>query len=182
MSNKLTRRDFMKCAGITVLAVGAAGLLSGCEEGSGAASGGVNQPLTIKNLTVKVTGYEEEIVTASIAGITTTDTNNMFFFPEVSIENKSTTLPALISSATNFVLKVDGKEIPTPTAVLASAAAIYYKHPLLDQDTGYQVPAGKVRSGALAYIVPKDWKKAELKFIPDISKANEFVTFVITHK
>ena len=179
MSNKLTRRDFMKCAGITVLAVGAAGLLSGCEEGSGAASGGVNQPLTINGITVTVTGYEEGKVTAGIAGITVTDDNHVFFYPEVTIKN-NTANTYLVSSATNFTLKVDGEEYPT--SATASAAALIYNHPLLDQDTRYGVAAGKTRNGAVAYFIPKDWKKAELKFIPDISKANEFVTFVITHK
>lgn len=181
MSIKLTRRDFMKCAGITVLAVGAAGILTGCEDSGGNGSAGVNSPLTINKLTMKVTGYEEEEVTASIAGISATDTNHMFLFPEVTIKNASD-MPAYISSATNFTLKVDGAEVAYPTSLTASAAAIYYKHPLLDQDTGYRLPAGKERSGALAYIVPKDWKKAELRFTPDISKTSEYITFVINHK
>lgn len=181
MSINITRRDFLKCAGITVLAVGAGGLLTGCEDGGGSGTAGINTPQTIKGITVKVTGYEEEKVTAGIAGITVTDDNRRFLFPEVTVTNKNETV-ALISSASNFVLKVDGKEQTYPTSATASAAALLYKHPLLDQDTGYRVPAGKTRSGALAYIVPKDWKKVELRFMPDPTKPSQYVTFVINHK
>jgi len=64
----------------------------------------------------------------------------------------------------------------------ATAAALYYKHPLLDQDTNYSVPAGKERSGALAYAVPTGWKQAELRFFPDLKDTSKCVKFILTNR
>lgn len=179
MSIKLTRRDFMKCAGITVLAVGAAGILTGCEDSGGNGSAGVGGTVTIGGISVKVTGYQEAPVKAGVGGYTVTDDNHVLFYPNVQITN-NTTSTFLVSSATNFTLEVDGEMYPTSAS--AAAAALVYNYPLLDQDSRYGVPASKTREGAIGYFIPKDWKKAVLRFIPDITKSSQYVTITINHK
>ena len=181
MSMNFSRRDFLKCTGITVLAVGMGSLLTGCGGGgSGSGTAGINTPLTIDGITVKVTGFEQEAVTASVAGIVGTDTNHKFLFPEVTVQN-GTGRAFYLGGASHFMLLVDGKEV-TYSVPCATAAALYYNHTLLDQDSKYSIPAGKERSGALAYAVPTGWKQAELRFYPDLGDTSKFVTFILTNR
>lgn len=181
MSMNFTRRDFLKCAGITVLAVGAGSLLTGCDGGgSGGGTAGVGTPVTINGITVTVTGYETKEVKAGIGDVTIGDTSKKFLFPEVTVKNETGDI-LRIGGASNFTLKVDGQELSYLSTATASAAAFLYGHELLDQKTGYSIPDKAQCSGALAYMVPSNWQKAELRFIPDLSKPNEYRTIIITN-
>ena len=182
MSMNFSRRDFLKCTGITVLAAGMGSLLTGCGGGgSGSGTAGVNTPLTIDGITVKVTEFEQEDVTASIADIKATDTTHKFLFPEVTVRNESGKVFRM-GGASNFALKVDGQEQSYPALATANSAALIYKHTLLDQKTEYGIPDKNECSGALAYMVPTDWKQAELRFFPDLSDTSKFVTFILTNR
>ena len=58
----ITRRNFLKCAGITALAITASGIFTGCSEGGGGEiSGlGVNQTVTTTNgVKIKLLGYQQ---------------------------------------------------------------------------------------------------------------------------
>lgn len=62
MANLITRRNFLKCAGVAVLAVTASGIFTGCSEGGGGEiSGlGVNQTVTTSNgVKIKLLGYQQ---------------------------------------------------------------------------------------------------------------------------
>jgi len=181
MSMNFSRRDFLKCAGITVLAVGAGSLLTGCGGGgSGDGAAGVGTPATIKGVTVTVTGFEVEDVKVGIGDVTIGDTSKKFLFPEVTVKNETGEI-LRIGGASNFTLKVDGQAQSYLSTATASAAAFLYGHELLDQKTGYSIPDKTQCSGALAYMVPTNWQKAELRFIPDLSKPYEYKTFIITN-
>ena len=182
MSMNSSRRDFLKCTGITVLAVGMGSLLTGCGGGgSGSGTAGVNTPLTIDGITVKVTGFEQEAVTAEIAGVAGTDTNHKFLFPEVTVRNESGKI-FRCGGASNFALKVDGQEQSYVSLTVANLLASAYGHELLDKKSGYSIPDQNECSGALAYVVPTGWKQAELRFFPDLSDTSKFVTFILTNR
>ena len=62
MASYITRRNFLKCAGITALAITASGIFTGCSEGGGGEiSGlGVNQTVTTTNgVKIKLLGYQQ---------------------------------------------------------------------------------------------------------------------------
>ena len=62
MASYITRRNFLKCAGITALAITASGIFTGCSEGGGGEiSGlGVNQTVTTSNgVKIKLLGYQQ---------------------------------------------------------------------------------------------------------------------------
>ena len=62
MAGFITRRNFLKCAGITALAITASGIFTGCSEGGGGEiSGlGVNQTVTTTNgVKIKLLGYQQ---------------------------------------------------------------------------------------------------------------------------
>lgn len=68
MANLITRRNFLKCAGVAVLAVTASGIFTGCESGGGELSGyGVNQTVDVNGVKVTLLGYEQ-YYTAEMAG------------------------------------------------------------------------------------------------------------------
>lgn len=182
MSMNFSRRDFLKCTGITVLAVGMGSLLTGCGGGgSGSGTAGINTPLTIDGITVKVTEFEQEAITATVAGIAGTDTNHKFLFPEVTVRNESGKI-FRVGGASNFALKVDGQEQSYVGVTAASLVASTYGHKLLDQNTGYSIPDQNECSGALAYAVPTGWQRAELRFFPDLSDTSKFITFILTNR
>lgn len=62
MASYITRRNFLKCVGITALAITASGIFTGCSEGGGGEiSGlGVNQTVTTSNgVKIKLLGYQQ---------------------------------------------------------------------------------------------------------------------------
>ena len=62
MAGFITRRNFLKCAGIAALAITASGIFTGCSEGGGGEiSGlGVNQTVTTTNgVKIKLLGYQQ---------------------------------------------------------------------------------------------------------------------------
>lgn len=62
MASYITRRNFLKCVGITALAITASGIFTGCSEGGGGEiSGlGVNQTVTTTNgVKIKLLGYQQ---------------------------------------------------------------------------------------------------------------------------
>lgn len=65
MASYITRRNFLKCAGITALAITASGIFTGCSEGGGGEiSGlGVNQTVTTSNgVKIKLLGYQQYLL------------------------------------------------------------------------------------------------------------------------
>ena len=62
MASYITRRNFLKCVGITALASTASGIFTGCSEGGGGEiSGlGVNQTVTTTTgVKIKLLGYQQ---------------------------------------------------------------------------------------------------------------------------
>lgn len=182
MSMNFSRRDFLKCTGITVLAVGMGSLLTGCGGGgSGSGTAGINTPLTIDGITVKVTGFEQRDIKAGASGFEVEYKDAKFLFPEVTVRNESGKI-FRFGGASNFALKVDGKAVTSSVPYATAAAALGYDYTLLDEKSGYSLPDQNECSGALAYAVPTGWKQAELRFIPDLRDTNKFVTFILTNR
>ena len=62
MANMMSRRVFLKCAGVAALAVTASGIFSGCSEEPGTPSEkphGVNDPVETNGVNVKLLGYQQ---------------------------------------------------------------------------------------------------------------------------
>lgn len=70
MANMMSRRVFLKCAGVAALAVTASGIFSGCSEEPGTPSEkphGVNDPIETNGVNVKLLGYQQGLF-SQIAG------------------------------------------------------------------------------------------------------------------
>ena len=70
MASVLTRRNFLKCAGVAVLAVTASGIFTGCGESGGSGSGavGVNETVTAPNgVKIKLLGYQQDPIAGMVA-------------------------------------------------------------------------------------------------------------------
>lgn len=70
MASVLTRRDFLKCAGVAVLAVTASGIFTGCGGSGGGTAGavGVNETVTATNgVKIKLLGYQQDPIAGMVA-------------------------------------------------------------------------------------------------------------------
>lgn len=67
MASVLTRRDFLKYAGVAALAVTASGIFTGCEGGGGELSGyGVGETIDINGVKIKLRGYQQDPIAGMI--------------------------------------------------------------------------------------------------------------------
>lgn len=178
MSIKLTRRDFMKCAGITVLAVGAAGILTGCEDGgaTGATITGTNKTGTLKGIKITVTEVIKE--PASIGNLEYT--TNEYVYPRLKIENASGKFFEGFVR-TNFETTVDGKQLD----IEAASGGAYIKalakgYNVIDLN-GVALQNGDVRNGVLCYTLPKGWKTLQLKVYANANATGDNITFVLNN-
>ncbi len=181
MALNFSRRDFMKCAGVTVLAVAAGGLLTGCGGGStgGTTINGLNKTADIHGVKFTVTGLYQEDAKLSIGGITAGADNAEYVFPQIKIENGSGGAVSFVR--TNFVTKVDGEELD----VEAGSGGAYVKA-LAKGYTPLDINAlaiynGDTRNGVLCYTFPKTWKKLELTVYENANHTGDKITFVLTN-
>lgn len=188
MSNKISRRSFLKCAGVTALAVSAAGALSGCS--------------LVDDIINKVTEDYPNMTTlggvsfnlSSVRAVRKDSTSETLgdlvsFLPHIGLGNFTGGEGKSVSKDT-FSLKVDDHEMPLLLGDAAVAAARGYiqKENLLLNDQGSVTLGGNTSEngypdGFLVYAFPADvhvktWKKAVLT----ITMGGKSTTFTLTHK
>ena len=193
MAYNFSRRDFMKCAGVTVLAVAAGGLLTGCA-GGGTDDGktyGQNVAATVGKVKVTLLGYEQD----PIAGIVGNYNNKTMIQICVGIENNSdetirmgnTTADKLSDVIKAIYNNNYGSLAESDFAITDSNGRTTYH-----ADIGYRTASsGTIDFGVLGElepgktgcikafaIVPSNWEQLKIKYTPYFAK-NEARTFVL---
>ena len=152
MSNKISRRAFLKCAGVSAAAVGSASLLSGCKtNGSNTTVNDVKVGDTVKNwngLGVQLSsvfhltqdparpGYEYLGVRVTVLNRSKTETYTIgaqgvdainAAYPVPPLENVDANFQAMAAATTDFVATCDGQG----AAVSANDLAVQFQLPEL---------------------------------------------------
>ena len=181
MAYNFSRRDFMKCAGVTVLAVAAGGLLTGCGGGGtdGTTINGLNRTADIHGVKFTVTNLYQEDAKLSIGGVSGGYDNAEYVFPQIKIENASGTPVSFVR--TNFVPKVDGKELEAEAGSAGSYLKALAKGYIPLDVNGLAIQNNDVRNGVLCYTFPKTWKKLELTVYENANRSGAKVTFVLNN-
>lgn len=193
MAHKVSRRDFMKCAGVTVLAVAAGGLLSGCG-GGGTDDGktyGQNVATTVGGVKVTLLGYEQD----PIAGIVGNYNNKTMIQICVGIENTSeetikmgNTTADKLSDVIKAIYNNDYAKLAESDFAITDSNGL----PVYHADIGYRTAAsGTIDIGILGElepgktgcvkafaIVPSNWEQLKIKYTPYFAKS-EARTFVL---
>lgn len=189
MSNKISRRSFLKCAGVAALAVSAAGALSGCslvDDIINKATEDYPYMTTLDGVSFSLTSVHAARREASTEPLG----ELVSFMPHISLANFTSGEGKNVNKGT-FSLKVDDYEMTLLLGDAAMTAAHGYlqkKDDMLLNDQG-SVTLGANTSengypdGFLVYAFPADvhvktWKKAVLT----IQMGGKSTTFTLTHK
>lgn len=194
MSNKISRRSFLKCAGVSAAAVSTAGLLGGCRSSSNSVEVKVGDQISNwNNLTVRLNtvykypttpsqeGYEYVIVLVMARNLTAnTDfaigAQNVLdidaAYPVPPTTNVDAYFDLLAQSTEDFAVSCDG-------ASAKSGAYVY----LYDEDNDSfsdspSLPAKRAGYICLMSLVPTGWSELEINYTPTFV-ANKTMTFVI---
>lgn len=192
MSNAISRRVFLKCAGAATVAVGAASLLGGCslvddiinkvteDYPNMTTLGGVSFELSFVHAVRKDSTYEDGTETLG---------DLVSFLPHIGLGNFTGGEGKSVSKDM-FSLKVDDHEMTLLLGDAAVTAVHGYiqKENLLLNDQGSVTLGGNTSEngypdGFLVYAFPADvhvktWKKAVLT----ITMGGKSTTFTLTHK
>ena len=167
MSNKISRRAFLKCAGVSAAAVGSASLLSGCKtNGRNTTVNDVKVGDTVKNwngLGVQLSsvfhltqdpaqpGYEYLGVRVTVLNRSKTETYT---------SNVDANFQAMAAATTDFVATCDGQG-----AAISATVSLYNSNSQSFSDSESLPPQG---SGyiVLMLMVPKNWKELQVTYMP----------------
>lgn len=191
MASVLTRRDFLKYAGVAALAVTASGIFTGCESGGGELSGyGVNQTVDINGVKVTLLGYEQ-YYTAEMAGNYSGKSMIQICF---KIDNQTDGAIDMGNSTMNYSAKIlkaiyenDYASLGKSDFVTMTAsqrlgnAAIAYK--LGETGTISAGGTSKIESGTKGCIkvftaVPSNWEQIGIQYTPEFAK-DKTIGFVL---
>ena len=177
MSNKISRRAFLKCAGVSAAAVGSASLLSGCKtNGSNTTVNDVKVGDTVKNwnglgvqlssvfhlteyLGVRVTVLNRSKTETYTIGAQGVDAINAAY-PVPPLSNVDANFQAMAAATTDFVATCDGQG-----AAVSANISLYNSNSQSFSDSETLPPQG---SGyiVLMLMVPKDWKELQVTYMP----------------
>lgn len=192
MSNKISRRSFLKCAGVTALAVGAASALSGCDLVDDIINKVTEEypnMITLGGVSFELIHVHTARADSTFEDGTETLGNMVSFIPHINLGNFTSGEGKSVSKDT-FSLKVDDHEMTLLLGDAAVAAARGYidRDNLLLNDQGNLTLGGNTSEsgypdGFLVYAFPADvqaktWKKAVLT----IKMGGKSATFTLTHK
>lgn len=192
MSNKISRRSFLKGAGVAALAVSAAGALSGCslvDDIINKATEDYPNMTTLDGVSFNLSGVHAARKNSTYEGSTETLGDLVSFMPHIGLGNFVGGEGKSVNKDT-FSLKVDDHEMTLLLGDAAVAAARGYiqKDDLLLNDQGSVTLGGNTSEngypdGFLVYAFPenvhvKTWKKAVLT----IKMGGKSTTFTLTHK
>lgn len=192
MSNVISRRTFLKCAGTAAVAVGAASMLGGCslmDDIINKATEDYPYMTTLDGVSFSLSGVQTARETSTFEGGTETLGDLVSFMPHIGLGNFVGGEGKSVSKDT-FSLKVDDHEMKLLLGAEAVAAARGYlqKENLLLNDQGVVTLGGNTSEsgypdGFLVYAFPADvhvktWNKAVLT----ITMGGKSTTFTLTHK
>ena len=192
MSNKISRRSFLKCAGVAALAVSAAGALSGCslvDDIINKATEDYPNMTTLGGVSFNLSGVHAARKDSTYEGGTETLGDLVSFMPHIGLGNFVGGEGKSVSKDT-FSLKVDDHEMTLllgDAAVAAARGYIQKENLLLDKNGNVTLGANTSESGYpdgfLVYAFPADapvktWKKAVLT----ITMGGKSTTFTLTQK
>lgn len=208
MAYNFSRRDFMKCAGVTVLAVAAGGLLAGCAGGGNNGGNTIPSKTDAKfttnekgTVTVQLKGYQDGWGTQTdgmISKIIAGNTNVTWISATVAITNNSeqpvymgNTIEDLLKTLTGMVVggdytKIDRIKNEDFDVYTDRGSRVYHG------DVGYQsdgtgmtnfsrdkLEPGKTGYVKLFCITPSNWKTMSIKYSPSFAKGQS-TTFRLT--
>ena len=197
MSTKISRRSFLKCAGVSAAAVGAAGMLGGCK------SNGDDTVVEVKvgdkvsnwnNLGVQLTslfqltsspaqaGYEYIGVLVTMVNRSKDTTFNIgaqnlaeinAAYPVPPLENVDANFHALAAASTDFSASCDGQSVECGAYI-----SLYNKNSQSFSDSTNLPPQG---SGylQLMLMVPTGWTQVEVTYMPTFAP-EKTLTFIMT--
>lgn len=193
MANLITRRNFLKCAGVAVLAVTASGIFTGCESGGGELSGyGVNQTVDVNGVKVTLLGYEQYYA-AEMAGNYSGQSMIKACF---KIENQTENEIDMGNNSANYLAKVfqaiyknDFASLGKSDFVTMTASqrlnnvAIAYK--MGAAGTSSIGVIGKLKPNEMGCIrvftvVPSNWEQIGIRYTPDFAK-DKTLSFVLNN-
>lgn len=193
MSNKISRRSFLKGAGVAALAVSAAGALSGCslvDDIINKATEDYPNMTTLGGVSFDLSFVHAAREASTFEGGTETLGELVSFMPHIGLANFTSGEGKSVNKDT-FSLKVDDHEM---TLLLGDAAVAAARNYITDKDDLLLDENGNVTLGAntsgsgypdgfLVYAFPADvhvntWKKAVLT----IKMGGKSTTFTLTHK
>ena len=192
MSNAISRRTFLKCAGTAAVAVGAASLLGGCslmDDIINKATEDYPYMTTLDGVSFSLSGVQTARETSTFEGGTETLGDLVSFMPHIGLGNFVGGEGKSVSKDT-FSLKVDDHEMKLllGTGAVAAARGYLQKENLLLNDQGVVTLGGNTSEsgypdGFLVYAFPADvhvktWNKAVLT----ITMGGKSTTFTLTHK
>lgn len=192
MSNAISRRTFLKCAGTAAVAVGAASMLGGCslmDDIINKATEDYPNMTTLDGVSFDLSLVHAARKDSTYEGGTETLGDLVSFMPHIGLGNFVGGEGKSVSKDT-FSLKVDDHEMKLLLGADAVAAARGYlqKENLLLNDQGVVTLGGNTSEsgypdGFLVYAFPADvhvktWNKAVLT----ITMGGKSTTFTLTHK
>lgn len=187
MSNKISRRSFLKGAGVAALAVSAAGALSGCslvDDIINKATEDYPNMTTLNGVSFNLSSVHAARREASTEPLG----ELVSFMPLIGLANFTSGEGKNVNKGT-FSLKVDDYEMKLllgDAAVAAACGYIQKENLLLDENGNVTLGANTSESGYkdgfLVYAFPekvrvKTWKKAVLT----IKMGGKSTTFTLTH-
>jgi len=197
MSNSISRRAFLKCAGASTAALGAASLLGGCQQNGGSTIVDVKVGDKVSNwngLGVQLTslfnidtapaqeGYEYVAVLITVINRTKDQTFSIgaqnlaeinAAYPVPPTSNVDANFHALAEASTDFAASCDGQSVECGANISlynANSQSFSDSTTLPPQGSGYL---------QLMLLVPKGWKQLEVTYIPTFV-ADKTITFNMT--
>lgn len=193
MSNKISRRSFLKCAGVAALAVSAAGALSGCslvDDIINKATEDYPNMTTLDGVSFNLSVVHAVRKDSTFEGNTEILGDLVSFMPHIFLGNFVGGEGKSVNKDT-FSLKVDDHEMTLllgDAAMTAARGSLPSKDDLLLDEKGNVTLGGNTSEsgypdGFLVYAFPADahvntWKKAVLT----IKMGGKSTTFTLTHK
>ena len=196
MSNKISRRTFLKCTGASAAALGAAAMLGGCGSStSDAIEVKVGDKVSNWNgLGVQLTslfnidtvpaqaGYEYIAVLVTVVNRTKNQTFNIgaqnlaeinAAYPVPPQENVDANFHALAAASTDFSASCDGQSVECGVNI-----SLYNSNSQTFSDSTNLPPQGTGYL-QLMLMVPKGWKQLSVTYMPTFA-ADKTMTFVMT--
>ena len=197
MSNPISRRTFLKCTGASAVALGAAGLLGGCQQSGGDTIVDVKVGDKVSNwngLGVMLTslfridtapaqeGYEYIAVLVTVVNRTKNQTFNIgaqnlaeinAAYPVPPQENVDANFHALAAASTDFAASCDGQGVECGANI-----SLYNSNSQTFSESTNLPPQG---SGylQLMLMVPKGWQNLQVTYMPPFV-ADKTITFNMT--
>ena len=197
MSNKISRRAFLKCAGVSAAAVGSASLLSGCKtNGRNTTVNDVKVGDTVKNwngLGVQLSsvfrltqdpaqpGYEYLGVRVTVLNRSKTETYTIgaqgvdainAAYPVPPLENVDANFQAMAAATPDFTASCDGQ------SVLCSANISLYNPNSQSFSDAESLPPQGSGYVVLMLMVPTGWQQIQVTYLPTFVQ-DKTLTFIL---